>query len=313
MKVTRRSGTSYYHFEANYSANQVAGRIAFGFMKVADSLEESDINLFLFPENDQLMIYDHGCTYEGRITGIGQVDGEPYYGLLNDGAKVEFSIKSISVCNAHEDYDEDDDEEEEEVPAAHIDGKHLKFKNIPIDGTLEEFCSQLYGYELVAADENERLYSGKYAGRDATLYVSANPETGMVYRVIVELQKWYMDGSVSVFDIISEDYTEMLEAFKKNYGEEYADEQYDFDDESAGDPEYEEAFMQDVMDGDSCVGATFQFESDESQWYSKVTIYLESGYDEDAEEDDPDSGYGCVNISYVDGENEPFPEDEDDE
>lgn len=313
MKVSRRSGTAYYRFDANYSANQVAGKIAFGFMKVADTLDESDINLFLLPENDQLVIYDHGCTYEGRITKIGQVDGESYYGVLNDGAKVEFSIESLAGSTAQRDYEEEDyeedDDEEDDVPVAHIDGKHLEFNNIPIDGTLDEFCSQLDGFELVSGEVDDRIYSGRYAGRSATLYVSANPETGMVYRVIVELQKWCMDGIVGVSDILRKDYTKVLESFKKKYGEEYADEQYDFDDESAGDADYEQMFMQEVADGDSCVATTFKLESDDSQWYSNVMIYVEFDHDDDDEED-PDSWYGCVNISYVDGENEPFPEDE---
>lgn len=316
IKVQRRSGTTFYNFEANYSANQVAGRIAFGFMKVADSLDESDINLFLFPENNQLMIYDHGCSYEGRITRIGQVDGEPYCGILDDGAKVEFSIKSVPVYTAQEDYeesnyDEEEDEEEDEVPVAHIDGKHLKFKNIPINGTLDEFCAQLDGYELVGDTEHDRIYSGKYAGRDATLYISDNPETGMVYEVIVVLQKWCMDENFGIADIISEEYTKVLNAFKKKYGEEYADERNDFDDESAGDPDYEEEFMQ---DDDSYVGATFRFESDESQWYSKVTLFLDFVHgDEEEEEDDPDRWYGRVYIDFVDGENEPFTEDDEEE
>lgn len=311
MKVTRRRATSYYHFEANYSANQVAGRIAFGFMKVADTLDESDINLFLFPENDELMIYDHGSTYEGRITKIGQVDGATYYGQLTDGAQVEFSIESVHRSTAQD--CEETDDEEDEVPVAHISGKHLEFNGIPIDGTLEEFCSQLRGCELLDADEDGRIYSGSYAGRDATLYISANPETGMVFRVIVELEKKYMDGELGISDIIEDDYNEMLEAFENEYGEEYANEQYDFDDDSAGEDDYEEAFMQEVLDGDSCIGTTFQFESDESQWYSEVTIFLEFGHDDDDEEGDPDLWYGCVNLSFVDGENEPLPEDEEDE
>lgn len=314
MKVTRRSGTSYYHFEANYSANQVAGRITFGFMKVADTLDESDINLFLFPENDQLMIYDHGRTYEGRITRIGQVDGAPYYGQLTDGAQVEFSIESAHFSTAQGCEEIDDEEDyEEEPPVVHINGKHLNFNGIPIDRTLDEFCSQLHGFELLDAAEDDRIYSGSYADRDATLYISANPETGMVYRVIVELEKKYLDGELGISDIIEDDYDEITEAFKKEYGEEYANEQYDFDDESAGDAGYEEAFMQEVMDGESCIGTTFQFESDESQWYSEVTVFLEFGHDDDDEESDSDLWYGCVNISFVDGENEPIQEDEEDE
>ena len=329
MKVERRSGTTYYNFGASYSAGQVNGKIAFGFMKVADSLDESDLNLFLFPENDRIMIYQYGSTYQGKLTKIGQVDGETYYGILDDGGRVEFNIESVDRFTGQEeyadaDYDEEeeeeedyevdsDEDEEDETPVAHIDGKHLKFKNIPIDGTLDEFCAQLDGYELVGSDEYDRVYTGQYAKRDATLYISANPETGMVYRVLVEVGKRYMDCDTDVSDVIMFDYDEILNAFKKKYGEEYAEEQDDYEYTREDEDGYQEAFMQEIADGDSTIGANFQFESDESQWYSKVTIYVEFSHTDDEGEEDPDNWYGCVNIGFVDGENEPFPEEDEDE
>ena len=245
------------------------------------------------------------------VDEIMEYSGAVYYLMAvgpDESENIQVMSEKVDKDYTEEDYEEDDDEEDD-VPVAHIDGKHLEFNNIPIDGTLDEFCSQLDGFELVSGEGDDRIYSGRYAGRSATLYVSANPETGMVYRVIVELQKWCMDGIVGVSDMLRKDYTKVLESFKKKYGEEYADEQYDFDDESAGDADYEQMFMQEVADGDSCVATTFKLESDDSQWYSNVMIYVEFDHDDDDEED-PDSWYGCVNISYVDGENEPFPEDE---
>lgn len=323
MTVKRRSGTTYSHFEAFYNANQVGGKIVFGFMKVADSLDESDLNLFLYPETESMTIYQYGSTFQGRITKIGQVDGAPYSGILDDGGTVEFSIESIEKYlgkgealeydEDDEEYDDDFEEEEEddedEVPVAHIEGKHLEFNGIPIDGTIDEFCSQLGGIEVIDSDGTDCICSGTYAGRNATFYISANPETGMVYRVIVELEKWIACEDNGAGNVIHADYNEIAEALKEEYGEEFADEQYDYDDGSNGDPDYEAEFMQEVLDGDSTVGTTFQFESDESDWYSKVTIYVEYGHDEDS----PDSWFGCVNIGFTDGENEPFPDEDDSE
>lgn len=93
--------------------------------------------------------------------------------------------------------------------------EHLKFKGIPIEGSMKSFCQKLEtkGYEAVVSDANSTLFRGDFAGSNATIGVVSDDDGEIVSAVMV-----MFDGSdewrvlVNLYDFYKDLYT-------RKYGE----------------------------------------------------------------------------------------------
>lgn len=65
--------------------------------------------------------------------------------------------------------------------------EHLSFKGIPIEGSITTFCQKLKakGLEQVHSEDNIRLFTGDFTGRDATIGVVADQTGKNVFSVVV--------------------------------------------------------------------------------------------------------------------------------
>ena len=66
--------------------------------------------------------------------------------------------------------------------------EHLKFKGVPIDGTLSEYIAKMNqaGFQLVETDDGEALLEGEFAGyRDCMVGVKTLQKQDLVYEVSV--------------------------------------------------------------------------------------------------------------------------------
>ena len=65
--------------------------------------------------------------------------------------------------------------------------EHLKFKGIPIEGSITSFCEKLKskGLEQVETDNNATFFVGDFTGRNATIGVAATDDGKNVYSVAV--------------------------------------------------------------------------------------------------------------------------------
>lgn len=65
--------------------------------------------------------------------------------------------------------------------------EHLKFKGIPIEGSITSFCQKLKaeGYTSMGVKENIHLFSGKFTGRDAVVAAFATTDGKNIYSVSV--------------------------------------------------------------------------------------------------------------------------------
>lgn len=67
--------------------------------------------------------------------------------------------------------------------------EHLSFKGIPIDGSMYSFCKKLKskGFVYLESEDNMRIFSGNFAGRNAMVAVAATNNEKDVYMVFVSL------------------------------------------------------------------------------------------------------------------------------
>ncbi len=65
--------------------------------------------------------------------------------------------------------------------------EHLSFKGIPIEGSMQDFCSKLEdkGFTEMGNDGNTTLFTGDFTGRDATVGVISDDDGENVYSVVV--------------------------------------------------------------------------------------------------------------------------------
>lgn len=89
--------------------------------------------------------------------------------------------------------------------------EHLSFKGIPIEGSITTFCQKLKAKGLVQvhSENNIRLFTGDFTGRDATIGVVADQTGKNVFSVVVIFQKsgeW--NTLVNTYDYYKELYTE---------------------------------------------------------------------------------------------------------
>ncbi len=89
--------------------------------------------------------------------------------------------------------------------------EHLSFKGIPIEGSISTFCQKLKAKGLVQihSEDNIRLFSGDFTGRDASIGVIADQSGKNVFSVVVILPKseeW--NTLVSTYEYYKDLYTE---------------------------------------------------------------------------------------------------------
>ena len=65
--------------------------------------------------------------------------------------------------------------------------QHMKFKGIPIEGSMTEFCRKLKakGFTSIGQDGNVSLFTGDFTGREATVGVTAADDGKNVFAVVV--------------------------------------------------------------------------------------------------------------------------------
>lgn len=89
--------------------------------------------------------------------------------------------------------------------------EHLSFKGIPIEGSISTFCQKLKakGLTQIHSEDNIRLFTGDFTGRDATIGVIADQSGKNVFSVVVLLPKndeWY--SLVNTYDYYKDLYIE---------------------------------------------------------------------------------------------------------
>lgn len=89
--------------------------------------------------------------------------------------------------------------------------EHLSFKGIPIEGSITTFCQKLKAKGLVQvhSEDNIRLFTGDFTGREATIGVVADQTGKNVFSVVVIFPKsgeW--NSLVNTYDYYKELYTE---------------------------------------------------------------------------------------------------------
>lgn len=65
--------------------------------------------------------------------------------------------------------------------------QHMKFKGIPIEGSMTEFCRKLKakGFTSIGQDGNVSFFTGDFTGREATVGVTAADDGENVFAVVV--------------------------------------------------------------------------------------------------------------------------------
>ena len=69
--------------------------------------------------------------------------------------------------------------------------QHLQFKNIPIDGNINEFVEQLKneGFVLNKLEDTSAILEGNFANEACEIFVTASPKTKTVWKVTAYLPK----------------------------------------------------------------------------------------------------------------------------
>jgi len=68
--------------------------------------------------------------------------------------------------------------------------EHLIFNNVPIDGHLDKFASELTKLGFILSDstkKNEIILNGEFLNKDCKIYVWGTNKNNLAYKVIVEL------------------------------------------------------------------------------------------------------------------------------
>ena len=93
--------------------------------------------------------------------------------------------------------------------------EHLSFKNIPIDGDIQDFSKELESAGFVQNDEKStttyKWFNGDFMGKSSEVMVPFTPK-GLVFKVIVlhEYQSW---------SSLSSAFEDATELYTKKYGE----------------------------------------------------------------------------------------------
>lgn len=93
--------------------------------------------------------------------------------------------------------------------------EHLKFKGIPIEGSMKSFCQKLAnkGFTKIGSDSNLTLFTGDFTGRDATIGVKSDDDGENVYSVIVLFE------SSKEWKVLVSTYNYYKDLYTRKYGE----------------------------------------------------------------------------------------------
>lgn len=91
---------------------------------------------------------------------------------------------------------------------------HLEFKNIPLNGKIDDFVKKLQtqGYSIEKREDAGIIMNGQFTGKDAEVMVLNTKKTKTVWKVVIFLPKktsWYS---------IKSEYNYYTEMFTKKYG-----------------------------------------------------------------------------------------------
>ena len=92
---------------------------------------------------------------------------------------------------------------------------HMKFMDIPIDGTIKDFTTEMVkrGFTIEDSQPAYTRFSGKFTGRPADILLVGTPITFVPWKVVITFDK-----ATSWF-VIKNDYIKYVGLFKKKYGE----------------------------------------------------------------------------------------------
>lgn len=93
--------------------------------------------------------------------------------------------------------------------------EHLKFKGVPIDGSLESFTDSMknVGYDFLKAGDGYCEYKGDFIGNDATISAHVSTTLHSVYQVLVTF------GEKESWTSLLTMYNKVKDLYVKKYGE----------------------------------------------------------------------------------------------
>lgn len=100
--------------------------------------------------------------------------------------------------------------------------QHMTFKNIPIDGHIDNFVQKMRqeGFLLDFQGDNGAIMKGQFANRQCEVYIIASPKSKIVWKVVAttaEDTSWLS---------LKQDYLRFKEQYEQKYGK--AESSYDF-------------------------------------------------------------------------------------
>lgn len=164
-----------------------------------------------------------------------------------------------------------------------LEGQHLTFKGIPINGTPEEFGRRLEEYGFVREEIDENMYwykGGSFAGYDNCVVI-VKSYNNLVYEVAVNLPMRY------TWRYLYNDYSSLVASLTRKYGDPYYQEEKFINIPSYVDIEDDNDKYSEVIAGHCRYYASFNIEDG---WIGRIVIAIKE--------------VGCVGIHYVDSYNE---------
>jgi hypothetical protein len=98
--------------------------------------------------------------------------------------------------------------------------EHMIFNNVPMDGTLDKFVSELTNSGFIISDstkKNEIVLSGEFLNKDCKIYVWGTSKANTVYKVMVELPGEVPDSLQYSFEEIRKLYSSKYGTGKTRY------------------------------------------------------------------------------------------------
>lgn len=92
--------------------------------------------------------------------------------------------------------------------------EHLIFNNVPIDGRLDKFASELTKLGFIISDstkKNEIVLNGEFLNKDCKIYVFGTNKNNVAYKVIVELP-------AEVHDSLDYSFGKIQKVYSSKYG-----------------------------------------------------------------------------------------------
>src|SRR5205085_1224142 len=94
--------------------------------------------------------------------------------------------------------------------------KHLTFKGIPLDGTLDQYVAKMVqsGFNRISQENGVATLQGDFAGyKDCNVNVSTLKQTDLVHKIVVLFPK------KDTWSTLSENYSDLKLMLKEKYGD----------------------------------------------------------------------------------------------